>query len=98
MQLTFDPIINPIILLLGISGGALAGFIIGRGKLAKTRSTIHRLESDLFHSNQETLEAQKALVALESRLNDQSIPVIPMKLNPTKENTPKDKTSKLKDL
>ena len=98
MQFTFDPIINPIIILLGIIGGALVGFIIGRAKLAKARSKINRLESDLFHSNQETLEAQKAFVALEAKLNDQSIPVIPMKINPEKGHTPKEKTPKLKDL
>jgi hypothetical protein len=89
MSFTFDLIINPIFLSLAVVAGALVGFIVGKGKLAKTKSQIHRLEADLMHSNEETLEAQKALVAMESRLQDQTIPVIPMKLNPGKENNSK---------
>lgn len=94
MSFTFDLIINPIVCSLAVLGGALAGFIFGRGKLAKARSQIQKLESDLLTSNQETLEAQKAFVELEAHLQDQAIPVIPMKITGTKENNPKGKATK----
>jgi len=82
MSFTLDLIINPVLVSLAVIGGALVGFAFGRGKLVKAHSTIHRLESDLMLSNEETLEAQKALVALETRVQEQqAIPVIPMKIN-----------------
>lgn len=93
MSFTFDVVINPIILLAAIIVGALVGFGLGWGKLAKSRSIIRQLENELMHSNEETLEAQRANVALESRLKDQSIPVIPMKITGAKENT-KEKATK----
>jgi len=61
--------------------------------LNKSRSKIQQLESELIQSNEETLEAQQAYVMLERRLKDQSIPVIPMKINGSKENS-KEKASK----
>jgi hypothetical protein len=95
MSFTFDPIINPIIVLLAVIGGALVGFVLGKWKLAKAQSTIHRLESDLMSSDQETLEAQKALVALEARFQEQQdIPVIPMKITGNKESGSKEKATK----
>ena len=94
MSFTFEPIINPIVVVLAVIGGALAGYLLGKGKLAKARSTIHRLEDDLVASNQETLESQKAFVALEARIQEQqAIPVIPMKIN-GKESNPKEKATK----
>jgi hypothetical protein len=93
MSFTFDVIINPIILLAAIIGGAIVGFGLGRGKLAKSKSIIRQLENELMHCHEETLEAQRAYVALESRLKDQSIPVIPMKINGAKENS-KEKATK----
>lgn len=95
MSFTFEPIINPIVLFLAVIVGVLAGYIIGRGKLAKTYSTIRRLESDLVLSNQETLAAQKELVALQTQVQEQSIPVIPMKIaTGGKDNNSKEKASK----
>jgi hypothetical protein len=89
MSLTFDWTINPILLLLAAIVGGIFGFGIGRLLLAKAKSKIQKLESDLLVSNQETLEAQKAFVALETQLKDQAIPVIPMKINTNKENPEK---------
>ncbi|HLZ87473.1 MAG TPA: hypothetical protein VKQ52_09545 [Puia sp.] len=94
MSVTFDPIINPIVVTLAVLVGVIAGFVIGKGKVAKARSTILRLENDLVHSNQETLEAQQALVALETHLQEQSSPVIPMKITGSKDNSSKEKASK----
>ena len=95
MSFTFDLIINPIVIVLAIIGGALVGFVLGKGKLAKAHSSIRRLESDVMLSNEETLEAQKALVALEARFQEQqAIPVIPMKIPGNKENGSKEKATK----
>jgi hypothetical protein len=93
MSFTFEFIINPIILSAGVVGGAIIGYGAGKVKLAKSRSQILKLENELMSSNLETLEAQRAYVALERGLKDQSIPVIPMKINGSKEN-PKEKASK----
>ena len=93
MSFTFDVIVNPIILAAAITGGGIIGFVWGRTKLAKSRSRIQQLETELMRSNEETLDAQRACVILERRLKDQSIPVIPMKINAGKENN-KEKISK----
>jgi hypothetical protein len=94
MSFTFDVVINPVILLVGIIAGAIVGFGVGRIKIANTRSRIARLEKELMNSHVEILEAQRAYVALEHRLNDESIPVISMKISGGKENNPKEKASK----
>jgi acyl-coenzyme A synthetase/AMP-(fatty) acid ligase len=93
MSFTFDAIINPVILLAAVIAGAVAGSVVGKVKLNKSRSRIKQLEKELMQCNEETLEAQRAYVILESRLTDQSSPVIPMKINGSKENS-KEKASK----
>lgn len=93
MSITFDWIINPIVLLIAGVVGILLGFVTARGKLARSRAKINKLETDLLNSNRETLEAQRAYVELESRLKDQAIPVIPMKITGNKENS-KEKATK----
>ena len=87
MSVTFDFIINPVILFAALIGGILIGLVFGRGKLARSKSRIEELESEILSCHQETLEAQRAYVMLQSKLKDQSIPVIPMKINGSKENT-----------
>jgi hypothetical protein len=94
MSFTFDVIVNPVILLVGVIAGAIVGFGIGRKRIAKVRSKISKLENELMNSHVETLEAQRAYVALERRLSDESIPVISMKISSGKENNPKEKASK----
>jgi hypothetical protein len=95
MSFTLEPIINPIVIFLAVVGGALVGFVLGKGKLLKAQSTIRRLECDVIASNEETLEAQKALVALETRMQEQqAIPVIPMKITGNKDNGSKEKATK----
>jgi hypothetical protein len=93
MSFTFDVIVNPVILLAAVIAGAIIGFGVGRVKLIKRRSMIMDLERELLSSHAETLEAQRAFVALERGLKDESIPVISMKINGGKEN-PKGKASK----
>jgi hypothetical protein len=81
MQFTLDLIINPIVLLLAGVSGIIIGYVFALAKIAKAQAKIQKMELDLLSSNEETLEAQRAYVDLEARLQDQSIPVIPMKIN-----------------
>jgi hypothetical protein len=91
-MITFDLIINPVILLIAAIGGSLIGLLIGKASLAKSRSKIIELEKEMMNSHAEILELQKAYVQLENKLEEQSIPVISMKIN-GKEN-PKEKATK----
>lgn len=93
MQFTLDFIINPIILFVAVVVGALAVVVVNKGRLAKSRRQIRQLENEMISSHAEILEMQKAYVRMETRLKEQSIPVIPMKIN-GKENNPKEKASK----
>lgn len=93
MSFTSDLIINPIVLAVAGVFGILVGYLIARGGIARAQSKIRRLEADLLSSNQETLEAQRAYVTLEAKLQQgQASPVIPMKLNGKE--SPKEKATK----
>jgi hypothetical protein len=92
MSITLDWIINPIVLMLAGIFGVILGLFFARVQLLKARAKIRNLEIDLLNSNRETLEAQRAYVELESRLQDPAIPVIPMKIT-GKENS-KEKATK----
>lgn len=81
MFLTFDPIINPIIVLVSLIAGVFIGYLMGRGKSSKAKRKIDELETEMMTSHAEILEIQKAYVQLEQRMKEHSIPVIPMKLN-----------------
>ena len=70
----------------------MIGLLIGRASLTKSRSKIIELEKEMMNSHAEILELQKAYVQLENKLEEQSIPVISMKIN-GKEN-PKEKATK----
>jgi hypothetical protein len=94
MSFTLDLIINPIVLALAGIIGILIGYLFAQGKIAKAQSKVQNLEMDLLSANQETLEAQRAYVALETQLQQgQGIPVIPMKINGSKDNS-KEKATK----
>ncbi|HUB60651.1 MAG TPA: hypothetical protein VL978_08115 [Puia sp.] len=94
MSITFDVVINPIILLGAVIAGGLFVYVFCKAGLSKSKARIHELEKELMTSNEETLEAQRAYVLLESKFKDQqeTIPVISMKIN-GKENS-KEKASK----
>ena len=83
MSVTFDVVINPVILLVAVVGGGLFGYLIFKISLNRSKARIQQLERELMTSNEETLEAQRAYVMLESTLKDQqeTIPVIPLKIN-----------------
>jgi hypothetical protein len=91
---TLDLIINPIVLFVAFLVGAIAGYLISRLRLAKSYSRIRQLENEMMSSHAEILEMQKAYVRMETRLKEQSIPVIPMKINGKESNTSKEKASK----
>jgi hypothetical protein len=93
MSFTLDVVINPVILFGAAIVGGIFGFVLFRAKLKKGKAKIQQLEAELMLSNEETLEAQRALVILESKFKDQQTsPVIPMKIT-GKENS-KEKASK----
>jgi hypothetical protein len=83
MSVTLDFVINPVILLGAVIAGVLFGYIIFKTRLNKSKARIHQLEIELMSSNEETLEAQRAYVLLESKLKDpeETIPVIQLKIN-----------------
>lgn len=93
MQFTLDVVVNPVILFGAATVGGIIGFVVFKAKLNRGRAKIQQLERELMHSNEETLEAQRAYVLLESKFKDQQTsPVIPMKIN-GKENS-KEKATK----
>jgi hypothetical protein len=92
-MITFDLIINPVLLLAATIVGGLMGFLIGKAKLAKSRGKTLELEKEMMNAHAEILEMQKAYVQLENKLEEHSIPVISMKINGGKDN-PKEKASK----
>jgi hypothetical protein len=83
MSVTFDVVINPVILLGAVIPGGMFGYLIFKINLNKSKARIQQLEKELMTCNEETLEAQRAYVLLESKLKDQqeTIPVIPLKIN-----------------
>lgn len=80
-MITFDLIINPVILLAAMIGGGLIGLLIGRANMGKSRAKALELEKEMMNSHAEILELQKAYVQLENKLEEHSIPVISMKTN-----------------
>jgi hypothetical protein len=93
MQFTFDFIVNPIILLVAVVVAAFAGWAVNKARLVKSQQRIRQLENEMISSHAEILETQKAYVRMETRLKEQAIPVIPMKIN-GKETNSKEKASK----
>lgn len=89
---TLDFIINPIVLFVAAVVSALIGYAISRARLARSYTRIRQLENEMIASHAEILEMQKAYVRMETRLKEQAIPVIPMKINgkePSKEKASK---------
>ena len=92
---TLDLVINPIVLAVAGIIGIVIGYLLTKAQVAKVQRKIKDLESDLLNANQETLEAQRAYVSLESQMQQgDAIPVIPMKINGTTKESPKEKATK----
>jgi len=82
MSFTLELIVNPVILFVAAISGGLIGFVIGKLKLARSHAKVEELEREMMNSHAEILELQKSYVQLENKLQqEQSIPVISMKLN-----------------
>jgi hypothetical protein len=95
MSFTLDLVINPIVLALTGILGIFVGYLFSRVALAKAQAKMKKLEMDVLSANQETLEAQRAFVALESQMQEgQGIPVIPMKIGGNSKEAGKEKASK----
>jgi hypothetical protein len=92
-MLTFDFVINPIVVLAALIGGFILGYVVNRTVIAKKQSKIIELEQEMMSSHAEVLETQKAYVQLERKLGEQSSPVISMKIN-GKDSSSKEKASK----
>jgi hypothetical protein len=80
-MITFDLIINPVIVFAAAIGGGLIGLLLGRARLTRSRAKIMELEKEMMNAHAEILEVQKAYVQLENKLEEHSIPVISMKIN-----------------
>ena len=92
--ITLDLVINPIVLCISVLAGIVIGYIFGIARLRKSESKLRKLESELLSSHEETLESQRAYAELQSRLQNQTSPVIPMKINGSPKENPKEKASK----
>lgn len=93
MHFTLEFIVNPIVVVVAVIGGAIVGLAINRARLAKSYHRIRQLENEMISSHAEILEMQKAYVRMETRLKEQSIPVIPMKINGKESSSTKEKAS-----
>ena len=94
-MLTFELVINPVILLISSVLSAFFGYLLFRYKLAKSESRIKHLEKEMLNSHFEILELQKTNMKLESEVKEEtSIPVIPMKISGKEGASPKEKASK----
>ena len=92
---TLDLVINPIVLAVAGIIGIVIGYLFAKAQLAKAQRKAKELENDLLIANQETLEAQRAYVALESQMQQgDAIPVIPMKINGSSKESTKEKATK----
>jgi hypothetical protein len=94
-MLTFEFIVNPVILFIASVVAVLVGFSFSRYRLAKSQARIKELESEMMNSHSEILDLQKAYVKLQSEIKGgSSIPVIPMKISGKDGSNPKEKASK----
>lgn len=92
---TLDLVINPIVLAVAGIIGIVIGYFFAKARLAKAQRKIKELENDLLNANQETLEAQRAYVNLESQMQQgDPIPVIPMKITGNSKESAKEKATK----
>jgi len=94
MSFTLEPILNPVILFITAIVGGLIGFVIGKVKLSRSRARVEELEREMMNSHAEILELQKSYVQLENQLQQQSIPVISMKLSGKDNNNSKENVRK----
>jgi hypothetical protein len=84
--------INIIFFCLFLAGAFACGFLLFRGQLKRKDAKLNRMEKEMLQAHAEVLASQKEYCALESRIRDLQIPVIPMIQNQKEEITEKEKT------
>jgi len=86
---TFDITIDIYLLLLMMLGAAAVGFLGRSHQLAKKNRRITQLEKEMMEAHAEVLNTQRDYCELESKLKDDTSPVIAMKKNKNEEPPPK---------
>ena len=86
---TFDITIDVYILLLIMIGAALVGFLGRSRQLAKKNRRIAELEREMVEAHAEVLSTQRDYCELESKVKDDTSPVIAMIKSKTEEPPPK---------
>jgi len=86
---TFDITIDIYILLLMMLGAALVGFLGRSRQLAKKDRRIAELEREMMQAHAEVLSTQRDYCELESKVKDDTSPVIAMIKNKNEEPPPK---------
>ncbi|HEY4287664.1 MAG TPA: hypothetical protein VGN00_11245 [Puia sp.] len=92
---TFDIKLDIYTLLLLMLAGALVGFLGRSRQLAKKDRQIAQLEREMMAAHAEVLSTQRDYCELESKVKEDTSPVIAMKKNTTEEPPPK--TSEQRD-
>ena len=92
---TFDITIDVYLLLLMILGGAFVGFLGRSHQLAKKNRRIGELEREMMEAHAEVLSTQRDYCELESKVKDDTSPVIAMIKN--KNEVPPPKTTERRD-
>jgi rubrerythrin len=86
---TFDITIDVYILLLMMLAAALVGFLGRSRQLAKKNRRIAELEREMMQAHAEVLSTQRDYCELESKVKDDTSPVIAMTKNKNEEPPPK---------
>jgi hypothetical protein len=86
---TFDLTIDVYILLLMMLAAALVGFLGRSRQLAKKNRRIAELEREMMQAHAEVLSTQRDYCELESKVKDDTSPVIAMMKNKNEEPPPK---------
>ena len=86
---TFDITIDVYILLLMMLPAALVGFLGRSRQLAKKNRRIAELEREMMQAHAEVLSTQRDYCELESKVKDDTSPVIAMTKNKIEEPPPK---------
>ena len=86
---TFDITIDVYILLLMLLGAAVVGFLGRSRQLAKKNRRIAELEREMMQAHAEVLSTQRDYCELESKVKDDTSPVIAMIKTKNEEPPPK---------
>jgi hypothetical protein len=85
----FDISINIYVLLLLLAIAAFLGFLVKSRLIGRKNRKIMELEREMMQAHAELLDTQKDYCELESRVKESDSPVISIKNNSNKQETPK---------